>query len=462
MLLPWLQRKPIKVSISSRSRDSVSSESAEVYVTIADFSDQAGDGLNFKAGDHVEVISKNSTGWWYVQLGNEEGWVPSSYLDKVTQPIKSQDSMTRSNSHNQFNARKKLTSSKSQDNLDQIDSTGKFSSLEVNNKRTYTSGNNKLTGTQSVNMLHSKSSDPSRKTAHSTVKESRRSPPPIPGAYHKQETKKIWDTPSRHETTVTKRTISPEASHDKSHDRLHNASGDLAKVLKKKFESENTAAAAAVPPVVSARHKTLDTHSNDKTIAPNKEKKAPPPRPKEGPQKKVAPSRPAISPALKRKMATNSDAKRQDHWITCDNYSETSDGCVSFTRGEDVEVIEDSNNDWWYVRINGREGYAPATFLAKKEPTSVAAATGPKPPMVKKRNTPLTETKQQPPKPAPRDAGRKKRMYKALADYRDQDGGLSFYEGDLLELLDDSDEWWFVKLGTAEGWAPSTYLEPIH
>ena len=454
------------MSISSRSRDSVSSESAEVYITIADFSDQAGDGLNFKAGDHVEVISKNSTGWWYVQLGNDEGWVPSSYLDKVTQPIKKQGSMTRSSSHDQFSARNKLTSSKSQDNLDQIDSSNKFSSLGVNNKRTFTSSSNKLTGTQSVSILHGRSPDPSRKKmVHSTVKESQRSPPPVPGAYHKLEPKKIWETPSRHEIAVTKRTISPEASHDRSHDRPHNAtaSGDLAKVLKKKFESENTAAvaAAAVPPLVSPRHKTLDTHSQDK---PNKEKKAPPPRPKEGPQKKVAPSRPAISPALKRKMATTNDAKKQDQWITCDNYSETSDGCIPFTKGQDVEVIEDSNNDWWFVRISGTEGYVPATFLAKKETMTVTAATSavPKPPVVKKRSTPHTAagTKPQPPKPAPRGSGKK--MYKALADYHDQEGGFSFHEGDLLELLDDSDDWWFVKLGTIEGWAPSTYLEPIH
>ena len=448
----------------------MSSESAEVYVTIADFSDQAGDGLNFKTGAHVEVISKNSTGWWYVQLGNEEGWVPSSYLDKVTQPIKRQSSLTHSSSHDQFNARKKLTSSKSQDNLDQIDSTGKLSSLEVNNKRAFTSGSNKLTGTQSVNILRSRSPDPLRKKiAHNTVKESRRSPPPVPEAFHKLEPKKIWETPSRHETTVTKRTISPEASHgrshDASHDRSHNvtASGDLAKVLKKKFESENTAA-ATVPPAVSARHKTLDTPGHDKTVTPSKEKKAPPPRPKEGPQKKVGPSRPAISPALKRKMATSGDAKRQDQWITCDDYSETSDGCVPFSKGQDVEVMDDSNSDWWYVRINGSEGYAPATFLAKKETTVVTSATsvGSKPPVVKKRNIPHTGTKQLPPKPAPRGSGGKKRMYKALADYHDQESGFSFYEGDLLELLDDSDEWWFVKLGTIEGWAPSTYLEPVH
>ena len=407
--------------------------------------------MNFKAGAQVEVITKNSSGWWYVQLGNKEGWVPSSYLDKATQPIKK---LSHSSSNDRLTAGKKLTSSRSQDNLDQIDS---INSLEVTSKRTLTSGGNKLNlkGTQSVSIAHARSPEPFRKKtsqSHSALKESRRSPPAVPAAYHKQDTKKIWEMPSRHDTAVTKRTISPEASHDKP----HNASSDLAQVLKKKFEIDNTAAVAAavVPPVTSRRHKTLDTHTHpaDKAISSNKEKKAPPARPKEGPQKKVGPSRPAISPALKRRIGTTppANSNKQDQWITCDDYSETSDGCIPFTKGQDVEVIDDSNGDWWYVRISGKEGYVPSTFLAKKDTvpvTSPVAATH-KPPVVKKR---------QPPRPTPRN---KKRMYKALADYRDEDG-LSFHEGDFLELLDDSDDWWFVKLGDTEGWAPSTYLEPV-
>ena len=455
-----------------RSRDSVSSESAEVYVTIADFTDQAGDGLSFKAGAQVEVITKNSSGWWYVQLDNEEGWVPSSYLDKAKQPIKKQNSMTRSTSHDLFNA-EKLTSSKSQDNLDQIGSTNRFPSLEVK-KRTFTSGNKlELKETQSISLSHSRSPDPVRKTTHGTS--SRRSPPPLPAALQKQQTKKISETPSRHEA---KKVVVPDRSHDPSHDRPHTS--DLAKVLKKKFESDSTT--TVVPPVIARRDKTVSQPDPpvDKTISPNKEKKAPPPRPKQGPQKKVGPSRPAISPALKAKMggAAASDAKKQDHWITCNNYSEATDGCLSFSKGQSVEVIDDSNSDWWYVRINGREGYAPVTYLTKKDTpvtyltkkdtpvtyltkkdTPVTAAVGPKPPVVKKRSTTATST--QPPKPVPRGGG-KKRMYKALADYGDEDGGLSFHEGDVLELLDDSDDWWFVKLGTIEGWAPSTYLEPVN
>ena len=489
ILLPWLQRKPIKVSTSTRSRDSVSSESAEVYITIADFTDQAGDGLSFKAGAEVQVISKNSTGWWYVQLNKEEGWVPSSYLEKAKEPIRTQDSLTHSNSHNQLSVGKKLTSSRSQDNLDQIDSGSKFSSLEVSKKRNLTSGNKlQLQGTQSINVLHnSRSPDPVRKktTVNGGLKESRRSPPPMPAAFHKHQTKKITEMPSRHE--ATKRVVSPDSSIARS----QTASNDLAQVLKKRFEGDNNAT-ATVPPVVSPRHKTLDSNIS-KPVTPNKEKKTPPPRPNQGPQKKVGPARPAISPALKRKMAVTDDTKQQHYWMTCEDYSEVSDGCISFSKGQDVEIIDDSNTDWWYVKINGKEGYAPATFLTKKETRTAAAAepkpsatgskpsatgpkplatgpkpsatgpkpsaTGPKAPVVKKRST--AHVVQQPPRPAPRGGG-KKRMYKALADYNDEQGGLSFHEGDVLELLDDSDDWWFVKLGTVEGWAPSTYLEPVY
>lgn len=441
--------------MNSRSRNSVSSESAEVYVTIADFSDQAGDGLNFKAGVHVEVISKNSSGWWYVQLNNEEGWVPSSYLDKVTQPIKMQGSLTRSSSHGQFNTGKKITSSKSQDNLDQIDSVNKFSSLEVNKQRTFTSASKlEVKETQSVSILQRGPPRPLRKKpAHNTtLKESRRSPPPIPAAFHKQQEAKktTLETLSK---PVSNEAVSLDVPRVKP--RNVTVSNDFTNALRKKFESDNTP-----PPVVSPRHKTTlqpDSQPADKTNIPNKEKKIPPARPKQGPQKKTGPPRPAVSPALKRKLvAASSDAKTQDRWITCDNYSDTFDGCLSFTKGQHVEVIDDSNVDWWYVRIDDKEGYSPVTLLTKETTATLVSH----PPIVKKRSTQVAE-KQQPPRPAPRNS-EKKRMYKALADYVDDDGGLSFQEGDVLELLDDSDDWWFVKFGTVEGWAPSTYLEAVY
>ena len=257
--------------------------------------------------------------------------------------------------------------------------------------------------------------------------------------------------------------ISPGAPHVKP----HNAAGDLNSVLKKKFDNTEVAKPAS----------TISKQKSDQdgTDAGGK-RKTPPARPAQGPQKKVGPARPAISPALKRKLLTNSASTtssaspnknatspaKQEQWVTCENYSEAGDGCISFTKGQTVELIDSSNNDWWYVKIGGKEGYAPANYLTKTE-TTTAAVTAAPPPVTKKRSVPQvaerpSAVKPGPPKPVPR--GAKKKLYRALADYHD-DAGLSFHEGDTLELIDDSDDWWFVKLGSVEGWAPSTYLELI-
>lgn len=34
----------------------------------------------------MQVIEKNSGGWWYVQIGDKEGWAPCSYIDKRKKP----------------------------------------------------------------------------------------------------------------------------------------------------------------------------------------------------------------------------------------------------------------------------------------------------------------------------------------------------------------------------------------
>jgi len=425
-----------------------------VYVTVADFKAQAGDGLNFTAGVNVEVITKNSSGWWYVQLGNEEGWVPSSYLEKVEESSKRKECITRSGSQSQ-RPQKSLTSSRSQDNLDQIASVNKVSSLGVGKQRTHTSGDKAALKPMlsSQTMIDRRGSPVMKKKAmsHATLKD-RRSPPPVP-TYKKHQ-----GTATALQPVAPLRSVSPDAPLVKPRNV---GGGDLNAVLKKKFESTETAKPA---PVISKQKSEVDGGGK---------KKVPPARPTQPPQKKAGPARPPISPALKHKLQTNSSSTvtrltppsrnissptKEEHWVTCENYSEAGDGCITFTKGQTVELIDSSNSDWWFVKIGGKEGYAPANYLSKEEATAAAP-----PPAVKKRSVPQvaskpSEVKPGPPKPAPR--GAKKKMYRALADYHD-DAGLSFHEGDTLELLDDSDDWWFVKLGSVEGWAPSTYLELI-
>ncbi|XP_069316036.1 SH3 and PX domain-containing protein 2A isoform X2 [Eulemur rufifrons] len=56
------------------------------YYTIAEFQSCISDGISFRGGQKAEVIDKNSGGWWYVQIGEKEGWAPASYIDKRKKP----------------------------------------------------------------------------------------------------------------------------------------------------------------------------------------------------------------------------------------------------------------------------------------------------------------------------------------------------------------------------------------
>ncbi|KAJ8317011.1 hypothetical protein KUTeg_004915 [Tegillarca granosa] len=58
------------------------SSSNYVYCTVAEFSDSVGDGISFQTNERVTVLDKTETGWWFVKIGDKEGWAPSSYIEK--------------------------------------------------------------------------------------------------------------------------------------------------------------------------------------------------------------------------------------------------------------------------------------------------------------------------------------------------------------------------------------------
>uniref|UniRef100_A0A3Q0S7E3 SH3 and PX domain-containing protein 2A n=1 Tax=Amphilophus citrinellus TaxID=61819 RepID=A0A3Q0S7E3_AMPCI len=64
------------------------------YYTIADFQSSISDGISFRGGQKADVIEKNPGGWWYVQIGETEGWAPCSYIDKRKKPNLSRRSST--------------------------------------------------------------------------------------------------------------------------------------------------------------------------------------------------------------------------------------------------------------------------------------------------------------------------------------------------------------------------------
>ncbi|XP_068607609.1 SH3 and PX domain-containing protein 2A [Brachionichthys hirsutus] len=56
------------------------------YYTITDFHSSISDGISFRGGQKADVIEKNPGGWWYVQIGEMEGWAPCSYIGKKNKP----------------------------------------------------------------------------------------------------------------------------------------------------------------------------------------------------------------------------------------------------------------------------------------------------------------------------------------------------------------------------------------
>ncbi|XP_056299289.1 SH3 and PX domain-containing protein 2B isoform X1 [Pseudoliparis swirei] len=54
----------------------------EEFYTIADFQTTIPDGISFQAGVKVEVVERNNGGWWYIQIEDEEGWAPATFIDK--------------------------------------------------------------------------------------------------------------------------------------------------------------------------------------------------------------------------------------------------------------------------------------------------------------------------------------------------------------------------------------------
>ena len=54
---------------------------ATTYTVVCDY--RGGEGqLALKTGQSVEVLEKNSDGWWYVKMGVREGWAPATFLEE--------------------------------------------------------------------------------------------------------------------------------------------------------------------------------------------------------------------------------------------------------------------------------------------------------------------------------------------------------------------------------------------
>ena len=83
------QRKRVKKSSIELKKENLKSlgEEKDTYITLADFDASELTCISFVKNQLVEVIEKSDVGWWFVKIGNQEGWAPSTYLGKVSSKI---------------------------------------------------------------------------------------------------------------------------------------------------------------------------------------------------------------------------------------------------------------------------------------------------------------------------------------------------------------------------------------
>lgn len=200
-------------------------------------------------------------------------------------------------------------------------------------------------------------------------------------------------------------------------------------------------------------------------------------------------------------------------FVTLANYEGNFEGSISFREGATALEI-DKQDGWSYVRIQGKEGWAPSSYLApssekktapprpvapitikplftgkpdslssrqeklvsndksqRSKPASTQDTAAKKPdrpakPQVKPRTKISTPDVPQKPSrsPAPSAVGKQKVVCRALETFDSDGQGLSFYKGDEFEFLEDSGSgWWLVKTKDGkEGWAPASYLETVN
>ena len=189
------------------------------------------------------------------------------------------------------------------------------------------------------------------------------------------------------------------------------------------------------------------------------------------------------------------------------------DSCLSLKEGDWVHVVEKNEDGWWFVEMDGSQGWAPSSFLEeKKTPTKVdnkpSRPSRPKPPPPQRpemRSVPSIPSRPRPvppkrfgpadtsenkppapvntdnkdldtpdapnndtaPKPKPRARGRKAstNFVRAVSSYEVpsyEDCGVELRQGRLYEVKERSDSgWWLIKDGDIEGWAPGSHFEAV-
>ncbi|XP_052248971.1 SH3 and PX domain-containing protein 2A-like isoform X2 [Dreissena polymorpha] len=282
----------------------------EQYLCTEEFKAQSADELSMERGAVVDVVEKNFEGWWIVRYGGQEGYVPATYLIKAES----------------FKVHRKGGS---------LHRPGKGGSTPQTTQGPQSSTPQLTQGPQIVKSLHEisdllKGDRPPSSIISSTL---------APATTDQDPTEEYI----YHDDTFDDDYAVPDE------DKIYTIQ-ELSQILK----DDRRGSAQTEEVYESIRN--LKSRSLQRCGSSR-----PPPRPANGP------SPGGVYPKSERPVLKRQPTELREY-ITVAPFSDPVGDGISFEQGQIVKVLEKSENGWWFISIEGTEGWAPATYIEEVTP----------------------------------------------------------------------------------------------
>ncbi|XP_045188773.2 SH3 and PX domain-containing protein 2A-like isoform X2 [Mercenaria mercenaria] len=292
------------------------------YLCTEEFRGEGDDEISMERGAVVDVIEKNLEGWWLVRYNGQEGYVPATFLIQ-TESVK----VLKKNKHEKVK-NGKLKHERVKTGI-------------VNSERKTNSGSESLGGgPQIVKSLMEVSDLLKDDSDTNTVPLSR----PTITTSQIESDDDVFDDDDDYEVPEEEENYSVQ---------------ELSKILRedKKGCAETNKVYESIQ---SMKSRSLKRYGSTR----------PPPRPS------VRPSHGGFTPTTPRPALVHSESFSSEYFTIAAFSDAVGDG-ISFNEGQSVKVLEKSENGWWYIEIDDKEGWAPAAYIERVEPVKKARVPSP-------------------------------------------------------------------------------------
>lgn len=156
------------------------------------------------------------------------------------------------------------------------------------------------------------------------------------------------------------------------------------------------------------------------------------------------------------------DSKSSAFYVAISDYQGLEECEISFQCGDEVELLNEGENNWWYVKLEDKEGWAPSSFFRSHDEETVWCK--PEKKIVQDAEDKVSDISYITPD-HDEIYSEIEELYRVVARFEAEDTSmLTIADGDEVRVCDRAEGgWWYVVLvtGDGEGWVPSNYLEKI-